>query len=360
VTPGSCARELAIITCWPPSVATGSGTAVAQHGLTDALARAGAPATTLATSSFAASWPGIVRRYVRNTVQMPRLDHYRAVLGVDGEGWIWTQRHPRVPYVALAKAVLTDVIPFEGRYWRGLLRVQAHWEAVGARQARGVITASAYAADRLSRGYGVPREKIRVVPEPFDFDRWQARLPSVPASERAPIVLAVGHAYPRKNYAALLRAWPEVARQRPDARLVMAGHGPEQETLTRLAAGQPSVSLIGHVPFHELLDLYARARVFCHPSLQENFGIAVVEALASGLGVVVHRQPAVVETVSGVPGALVADARAPAALSAALVDALDGPPSWPDDRLDGLRSRLHPATIGRQVLGIVDSACSSS
>ena len=90
--------------------------------------------------------------------------------------------------------------------------------------------------------------------------------------------------------------------------------------------------------------------------MQENFGIAVVEGLASGLGVVVHQQPAVVETVSGLPGAWVADTRVPERLAAALLEALDGPPSWPDTRLDGLRARLAPATVGRQLRGIIEAA----
>src|SRR3954469_23409484 len=223
--------ELAVVTCWPPSVATGSGTAVAQHGLTDALARAGAPATVPATSSFATSWPDVARRVMQNALRMPDLRRYRAVLGVDGEGWIWARRHPERPYIALSKAVLVDVIPFEGAYWRGLLSVQARWEAAAARRARAVIAASEYAAGRLAEGYGVPRNRIKVVPEPFDFERWASRLPS---AEREPIVLAVGHAYPRKNLAALLQAWPAVARERPDARLVIVGHGPEQARLQEL------------------------------------------------------------------------------------------------------------------------------
>lgn len=343
-------NDLAVVTCWPPSVATGSGTAVAQHGLVEALARAGVRTTMLATSRFAASWPGIAQRFLRNALAMPDLSGYRAVLGVDGEGWLWQRRHPDRPYVALSKAVLVDVIPFEGPYWRGLLKVQARWEAAAARHARAVVAASAYAAGRLAQGYGVPRGKIQVVPEPFDVGRWQARLP---AAVREPIVLTVGHAYPRKNYAALLRAWPRVARARPDARLVMVGHGPEQEMLSRLAAGQPSVELRGHVSFGELQRLYATAQVFCHPSLQENFGIAVVEALASGLGVVVHEQPAVMETVDGVGGAWITNTREPDRLAEALLAALDGPPSWPDQRLEGLRARLDPAEVGRQIRAVV-------
>jgi glycosyltransferase involved in cell wall biosynthesis len=345
--------QLAVLTCWPPSVATGSGTAVAQHGLVDALDRADVRAALLATSSFATSWPGIVRRFARNAMAMPDLRGYRAVLGVDGEGWRWARRHPQQTYVALSKAVLVDILRFERSSERALLRVQAGWEAAAARRARVVIAASAYAADRLAMGYRVPKDRIRVVPEPFDVDRWRARLPP---ADREPIVLAVGHAYPRKNYAALIAAWPAVARRHPRARLALVGHGPEQGQLRRRAAGSGSIELRGHVRLDELLALYARARVFCHPSLQENFGIAVVEALASGLGVVVHRQPAVVETVDGLDGTWIADARAPEQLSRALLEALDGPPAWPDDRLAGLRARLDPATVGRQLRAIVEAA----
>jgi glycosyltransferase involved in cell wall biosynthesis len=354
INPVSCRvlMKLAVVTCWPASVATGSGTAVAQHGLTDALARADARTEVLATSRFADSWPGVVHRFLKNALAMPDLRGYQAVLGVDGEGWLWMRRHASPPYVALAKAVLVDVWPFEGAHWRRLLKVQGSWEAAAARRARAVVTASAYAADRLAQGYGVERDTIQVVPEPFDVDRWRSRLPAV---EREPIVLAVGHAYPRKNYRALLRAWPRVAQHRPDARLVMVGHGPEQAELRHLAADQPSVQLRGHVGFGELQELYARARVFCHPSLQENFGIAVVEALAAGLGVVVHRQPAVMETVAGVAGTWTTDARAPERLAQALLDALDGPLSWPDERLNDLRARLDPATIGRRVRAIVEA-----
>jgi hypothetical protein len=62
------------------------------------------------------------------------------------------------------------------------------------------------------------------------------------------------------------------------------------------------------------------------------------------------------ETVSGIDGTWVTDARQPERLAAALLEALDGPPAWPTNRLDGLRARLDPAVVGQQVRAVVESA----
>jgi glycosyltransferase involved in cell wall biosynthesis len=242
--------------------------------------------------------------------------------------------------------VLVDVLRFEPAGSARILRVQAAWECDSARVADRVVVASHYAAEQVSTLYGVPSERIEVVPEPFDFSSWWRDFPRV---AREPLVLAVGHAYPRKNYATLLAAWPLVQMARPDARLVIVGAGPESGALRRLAAGQHSITLFGHVPFEELRALYARASVFCHPSLQENFGIAVVEALASGLGMVTHQQSAVMETLREIDGTWCVDARQSSALSQAILAALDRPPPWPESRLDPLRERLAPDRIGAQL-----------
>jgi glycosyltransferase involved in cell wall biosynthesis len=337
---------IGILSCWPPSVAAGSGTTVSQERLVAALAAAGTQAELVYPSRFATTPAALGERQRLNEALGQELDGFEAVLGIDGEGWRWAQRPRSRPYVAFCEAVLTEVLPFEPPASAELLRAQAGWEAAAARAADAVVARSAFAAGRVAEAYGVPRERISVLPIPFDVDAWRA---SLPRRDKEPLVLAVGHAYARKNYRGLLAAWPAVAAARPEARLCIVGAGPESDALERAAAELPSVSLVGHVAYAELLALYARAGVFCHPSLQENFGIAVVEGLAAGAAVVTHRQPALLENTAGLAGTWAVDAANPEALARALSAALAAPARWPDSRLDGLRRRLDSARVGRQL-----------
>ncbi|MFI5266131.1 MAG: glycosyltransferase family 4 protein [Chloroflexota bacterium] len=341
---------IAILSCWPPSVAAGSGTTVSQSRLVDALARAGVEAEVLYTSRFATSPAELEQRRRLNEELGPGLERYEGVLGIDGEGWLLAARQRRTPYVAFCEAVLVEVLPFEEAASAELLRVQAGWEAAAAQSADAVVARSAFAARRVTKAYGVGRDRVTVLPIPVDVEAWRT---SLPAATQEPLVLAVGHAYPRKNYRGLLAAWPSVVAAHPGARLTIVGIGPESPLLEQLVADMPSVSLLGHIPYAELLALYARARVFCHPSLQENFGIAVVEGLASGASVVTHQHPALLENTAGLPGTWAVDAADPTALAEALAAALSAPARWPDTRLDDLRRKLSPLAVGEQLRGLL-------
>ena len=306
---------------------------------------AGVWAEVIFTSRFATSREGLERRRQANLDLTARLAGFDAVLGFDGEGWLWARRRS-CPYVAFCEAVLADVLPFENGDARATLEVQAAWEGEATRVADLAIARSTYAAGQVARHYGVGWPRLAALPVPFDVDAWRAALPDVP---RELLVLSVGHAYPRKNQVRLLEAWPLVLRAHPQARLTIAGSGPQTALLEALARDMPSVNLAGHVPYRGLLELYARARVFCHPSFQENFGISVVEALASGSAVVTHRQAAVLETTVGLPGTWSTDASNPVKLADALIEALAGPSAWPAEQLDPLRDRLAPGSVGARL-----------
>ncbi|MBV8086553.1 MAG: glycosyltransferase family 4 protein [Chloroflexi bacterium] len=334
---------IAIASCWPPDVASGSGTTVSQNRLVDALALVGVHAEVLYTSRFASTPEGLVERERANRAL--RFDGYDAVLGIDGEGWYWAAHQRRIPYLSFCEAVLAEVLPFEGGAIRQALAVQAHWEQAGAFAADAVVARSAFSADRVEWWYGVPPARITVLPIPMDVAAWRASLPELP---KEPLVLAVGHLYPRKNVRGLVECWPRVRAAHPQAELAIVGTGPEA------LVPSAGVRVLGHVPFKELLALYARAHVFCHPSLQENFGIAVVEGLASGAGVVTHRQPAALESTAGLPGTWVVDAADPIQLAAALIEALAAPAPWPAERLSALEARLSPARLGAQLRGLLE------
>lgn len=125
--------------------------------------------------------------------------------------------------------------------------------------------------------------------------------------ENAIILLYAGRLSPEKN----VRLLPEILRSliefsKRDARrrefyLLVAGEGPQTEwlkgELEKHAPGR--YKFLGHVAEREkLADIYANADVFLHPNPREPFGIAPLEAMASGLPVVVPKSGGVLSYAS--------------------------------------------------------------
>jgi glycosyltransferase involved in cell wall biosynthesis len=98
----------------------------------------------------------------------------------------------------------------------------------------------------------------------------------------APVALYVGRLSREKNLDGLRAAWLAIHAARPDARLLVAGDGPQP---TLLDAG--GVIRTGVLHGEELATVFASADVFAFASETETFGNVVVEAAASGLPAVV-------------------------------------------------------------------------
>ncbi len=145
-------------------------------------------------------------------------------------------------------------------------------------------------------------------------------------------VLCVANASRGKNVRALLRAMALVQAQYPDAtlRLVGSGLGPggPVEAWAREQGLDTQVAFVGHADRDVLADEYSRAAVFCFPSLEESFGNVLIEALQAGLPVIAGKHSGAVPWVlsQGRAGKLV-DVRDPAAIAAAVCDAIDDPSS---------------------------------
>ncbi|NUQ19862.1 MAG: glycosyltransferase, partial [Gemmatimonadaceae bacterium] len=111
-------------------------------------------------------------------------------------------------------------------------------------------------------------------------------------ASRSPTILFLSRLHPIKGLETLLDAWPAVRATRPAARLVIAGAGePGYERALKARAAQRatdgSVQFTGFVTGSEKARLLANADVFVLPSYHENFGVAVLEAIAAGLPAVV-------------------------------------------------------------------------
>jgi len=156
-----------------------------------------------------------------------------------------------------------------------------------------VITASHYTAGQLLAHTAVSQKKLRVVPLGVDLpaltlspdERRQARARLVGDGNQ--LILSVGVIQTRKNTLNALRALETLPEQ---YRLILAGgdgHGSEivHDYIRRQGLGS-RVQVRGYVSTDELRVLYQSASVMLFPSLEEGFGLPVLEAMANGLPVV--------------------------------------------------------------------------
>src|SRR5262249_22035140 len=105
----------------------------------------------------------------------------------------------------------------------------------------------------------------------------------------------------RKNIGRLIRAFERL----PESwKLVLAGSGEgygAAEELRAMEAGsrKGSIQVLRYVSNAELATLYPRASIFAFPSLDEGFGMPVLEAMARGIPVLTSRRSALPEVAGG-------------------------------------------------------------
>ena len=98
-------------------------------------------------------------------------------------------------------------------------------------------------------------------------------------------VAFVGRLDPAKGAGFLIPAWAafRVLRPQSSLRLTIAGGGPMAEEITRWAAADPTVTMLGQVSREEAAGILARSRAVLMPSQwEETFGMVAVEAMAQG------------------------------------------------------------------------------
>jgi len=114
--------------------------------------------------------------------------------------------------------------------------------------------------------------------------------PSRPPLSFPPTVAFAGRLVQEKGVDVLLKAFAKVVGQVPEARLLLAGEGPQQERLRGLIAKlglSTNVSMLGHIPRRELEQHFAPAWVQTVPSIrEETFGLVAAEAMMRGTAVV--------------------------------------------------------------------------
>lgn len=169
-----------------------------------------------------------------------------------------------------------------------------HWVIRSTvRRAEKIIAVSNYTKKDIEKEINVPKEKIVVIEEGFDFKQSFEKKDSQTTFKKygimKPYLLYIGNAYPHKNLEKLCEAFYEIEKQYPALKLVIVG-GEDYffNRLKRFIEKNKIEGIIfpGFVSDVELEVFYQEAELFVFPSLYEGFGLPPLEALSRDLAVV--------------------------------------------------------------------------
>jgi glycosyltransferase involved in cell wall biosynthesis len=211
---------------------------------------------------------------------------------------------------------------------RDVERTETHWEGKFRKIYNGVAPMLAWNPDEIQRF------------------RLREALPL-----RSPVVACVSNFYPYKGHADLVEAIARIASSFPDAVFLLVGRDSGTLEVTRTRAHQ--LGLDEAVRFAgsrtDVADILRASDLFVHPSLEEGFSNAILEAMAAALPVVASNVGGNAEAVEdGVTGLLVPP-RDPAGLAAAMAALLADPVRREDMGMRGRSRAAERFSIDRMV-----------
>jgi glycosyltransferase involved in cell wall biosynthesis len=201
-----------------------------------------------------------------------------------------------------------------------------------ARLADAIIINSHSLRGEILQYLDVDERKFRMIPEAVDHELFrpgnasQARAQVAHYGITKPFVLFVSSLWPYKNCDGLLRAWALARSDFGERQLVIVGPGSDENYLAQLHALAADLGItddlvfVGGISIDQTVRFYRAADVFVYPSLNETFGLPILEAMACGCPVVTSDASAMPETAGG--AAVLADPTDPASIAKAILEAL--------------------------------------
>jgi len=180
----------------------------------------------------------------------------------------------------------------DNRYWLRERRINPALNVLGkwlVRHADSVRVVSERERAKLI-GYGVAPDRVANIGWITDFSRFddldgRALRERLLGPRGKVLLLFVGRLVLQKDVPTLIRAMGAIARERPDARLVLAGDGPERPLAERLVDElglRDAVTFLGRVDYPEVPRHYAASDLFLLPSRYEGNARVLAEAAAAG------------------------------------------------------------------------------
>jgi glycosyltransferase involved in cell wall biosynthesis len=252
--------------------------------------------------------------------------------------------------------------------WHNRDLVSHPWihRALGRNVSQGIAISNSVAAHL--RLQGIPTDRITTIRNGIRTDRFSG-VPSLSRTEMnlpaaGPLVLMAGQFVPWKRHEDFIAAAALIARERPDARFIVAGAPLDSfqirhrsELLKQIAAHDLSDVFVFSGFVSDMPSLYANCTCVAHPAVGEPFGRVVAEAMACGCPVVAVADSGPAELIQDRRDGLLVSPRSPESLAASVLRVLD------DSALAGrlgaaaarrIRSDFSIERVGEEFLGLLN------
>ncbi len=277
----------------PPS----GGMANQTRQLAELLAGSGATVSTVQVNApYRPLWAARVRVLRSGFRLVPYLaDLWRTAGHVDifhvmaNSGWSWHLFAAPAVWVARVRGVPV-VVNYRGGEAAEFLQRDGLLVRFTMRQTRALVVPSGFLQDVFAQ-FGM---SANIVPNIVDLSRFQ---PRVSVRTGSPHLVVARNLEPLYDNLTAIRAFQKVKSSIPQARLSIAGSGPEEQSLRRSVQDMglaDAVQFTGRLEPDAMAELYRSADILLNPSLADNMPNSVLEAWASGV-------PVVSTNVGGVP-----------------------------------------------------------
>ncbi len=241
-----------------------------------------------------------LRKYLQENIGQFDVVHIHGVWQHPGHYAAAAARKCRIPYILAPHGMLDAGSLAMGRRWAKSI-AWLLWDSIMVNRAAVIqclnsaeIRCSPALANTTNAviGNGIPAHALANLPP---RGRWRESMKDTLGDTGRPIAIFLSRIHPKKGLERLLPRWPEVCRRCPDMLLVIAGTG-DPTDLARvrdLVHGHNlhnSVFLAGQLSGPTKWQALTDADIFILPSYQEGFSMAITEAMAASLPVIITRE----------------------------------------------------------------------
>ena len=265
-----------------------------------------------------------MRQALRENI--PRFDvvHAHALYQFPSTAAAWHARRSGVPYVVQPHGCLDPYL-----YRRRVLRKRLYELVIERRNLAAAAAVHFASAEemRLAQSLGLPLRGM-VVPPGVEFEDGAAADSHTadtlwPELAGKTVLLFLSRINFKKGLDILAQAFGQIQRARPDTRLAIAGpdtdgYAAQVRGFLAAAGVLPATLFTGMLLGREKAAILRRASLFLLPSYSENFGVAVVEAMAAGLPVVISDRVNIWQEIAAARAGIAVEAAAGEVAKAAL------------------------------------------